>query len=408
VKPEGNKAITVLTRAELEQFGKEQLIDLILTLFTQNELLQKQNAALQKEIEEIRARLNQDSHNSSKPPSTDGYNKPSPKSLRKKSGKKPGGQAGHSGHGLKLSGEIKETIRLEPETCPCCGNSLHEAEGRKAESRYVHELPKVTIETTVYESHEKVCPRCGTVSCGEFPDGVNGTQQYGANLKAYMALLAAYGMVGMRRIKALLESLFGLRVSEGTIVRVAAECGKRLSVPVKAIKEAVLGAEVVHFDETGMRNRGVLWWLHTASTKLLTYLTIHRKRGKEGMDAGGILPTFTGVAVHDCWKPYWLYRCVHALCNAHILRELIGVIEQTGQGWARRMIELLLEMKEEVERYRGKGKEELSAYLGKKFSIAYDELVREGLKENPAARKEEGKRGKAKQSKAWLLGTVQE
>jgi transposase len=291
---------------------------------------------------------------------------------------------------------------LEPEVCPCCGESLHEVEGRKRETRYVHEIPKVTIETTAYESHEKVCPQCGTVSCGEFPETVKGTQQYGAHLKAYIVLLAGYGMVGLRRIKAILESLFGVRISEGSIAGAVAECGERLTEPVKAIRRAVLRSEVVHFDETGMRNRGVLWWLHTASTKMFT-LTIHRKRGKEGMDAGGVLSTFAGAAVHDCWKPYWVYQCVHALCNAHLIRELTGVIEQTGQGWAERMIELLLEMKEAVERYREKGKEELSAYFSGKFTIEYDELVREGLEKNPAAVKEAGKRGKAKQSKARLL-----
>jgi transposase len=172
---------------------------------------------------------------------------------------------------------------------------------------------------------------------------VKGTQQYGAKLKAYIVMLSAYGMVGIRRIKGLLESFFELRISEGSIAGAVAECGRRLTGPVGAIKAAVLRAEVAHFDETGMRNRGVLWWLHTASTKLFTYLTIYRRRGKEGMDSGGILPIFAGIAAHDCWKPYWM--CVHALCNAHLLRELIGVLEQTGQGWAERMIGLLLEMK---------------------------------------------------------------
>jgi transposase len=358
---------------------------------------------LQKEITEIKERLNQDSHNSSKPPSSDGYKKPAPKSLRKKSGKKPGGQPGHTGHGLKPVGEIKETIKLEPENCPCCGNSLHDVEGKTRETRYVHEIPKVKIETTVYESREKVCPRCGTASRGEFPETVKGTQQYGANLKAYIVMLSAYGMVGMRRIKALLESLFGVKISEGSIAGAVAECGKRLAGPVEEIKAAVLRAEAVHFDETGMRNRGVLWWLHTASTELLTYMRIHRKRGKEGMDACGILETFAGIAVHDCWKPYWIYGCVHALCNAHMLRELTGVIESTGQEWAGGMIALLLEMKKTVARYVEQKKGALSAYLRGKFSVRYDELVREGMRGNPAAEKEGRKRGKAKQGKARLL-----
>jgi transposase len=352
---------------------------------------------------EIKGRLNQDSHNSSKPPSSDGYKKPSPKSLRKKSGKKPGGQPGHTGHGLKLPGKIKETIKLEADCCPRCGGSLKGIAGEKVETRYVHEIPKVTVETVAWENHEKTCPACGTVCRGEFPGTVRGTQQYGPNLKGYIVMLAACGMVSMRRIRELLGSIFGARVSEGSIARVIAACGERVSGPVQAIKGAVLQAEVVHFDETGMRNRGVLWWLHTASTKMLTFLKIHRKRGNEGMEAGGVLPEFRGVAVHDFWKAYWLYQCAHGLCNAHMLRELTGVIERTGQAWAQGMIELLLEMKEAVRRYRGKGKEELSAYLRREYSARYDEKVREGLKKNPKAEKEAGKRGKAKQSKERLL-----
>jgi transposase len=121
------------------------------------------------------------------------------------------------------------------------------------------------------------------------------------------------------------------------------------------------------------------------------------------MEAGGILPGFKGIGVHDCWAAYWVYGCAHALCNAHVLRELTGVIERTGQEWANRMMELLLEMKEAVEKYREKDEERLSAYLGKKYSERYDELVREGMKQNPKAEKEAGKRGKGKQSKERLL-----
>jgi transposase len=218
-------------------------------------------------MNEMRGRLNQDSHNSSKPPSSDGYKKPSPKSLGKKSGKKPGGQRGHQGHGLKITGEIKRTVEIKPENCPCCGNSLHEVEGRKVQTRYVHEIPKVTIETTIYESHEKVCPCCGTVSRGEFPGTITGTRQYGPRMRAYMVMVLQYGMVGMRRLKAIVAALFGVRISEGTIAATVGRCAGRLGEAVGAIKAAVIRSPVVHFDETGMRNRGVLWWLHTASTE---------------------------------------------------------------------------------------------------------------------------------------------
>jgi transposase len=259
------------------------------------------------------------------------------------------------------------------------------------------------VETTAFENHEKVCPTCGAVCRGKFPEVVGSTQEYGPNLKGYIVLLAGYGMVGIRRIQALLGSIFGLRISEGTIAGTVAECGRRLTGPVEGIRRGVLRAKVVHFDETGMRNRGVLWWLHTASTKMLTYMRIHRKRGNEGMEGGGILPIFEGIGVHDCWKAYWVYSCEHALCNAHVLRELTGVVERTGQGWAEGMIGLLLEMKGAVGRYQEKHKERLSAYLGRKFSERYDELTREGMGENPLAEKEAGKRGKGKQSKERLL-----
>ena len=388
-------SIKPLTRAELERFDKEQLIEIIL-------LLSGQVTALELKVAELEERLNQNSTNSSKPPSSDGYNKPSPKSLRKKSGKKQGGQFGHQGHGLKIS-EIKQTVDIKPEICPSCGNDLSGQEAKRIESRYEHEIPEVKIETTKYNTYERRCPKCGAVSRGEFPESVTGTQQYGPRLRAYMVMLLQYGMVGIKRLKIIIAALFGLRISEGTIVSTVGSCAKRLEKAVGEIKGAVIGSEVAHFDETGMRNQGVLWWLHTASTDRFVYLQIHPKRGNEAMDAMGILPVFCGVAVHDCLKSYWTYLCLHALCNAHLLRELVGILENTGQGWAKCMIELLVEMKEVVEKYRQGAREELSAYYAEKFSRAYDNLVRAGMRVNRAAAKVPGKRGRTKQSKARLL-----
>jgi transposase len=385
-----------LTRAELEILDKEQLIAIILILAEQIE-------ALRLKVAELEERLNQNSSNSSKPPSSDGYVKPSPKSQRKKSGKKQGGQKGHAGHGLKLTHEIKETVELKPETCPCCGNDLRDEEAKRIETRYTHEIPEIKVETTKYDAYQRQCPKCGTVSRGVFPEAVSGTQQYGPRLRAFMVMLVQYGMVGMHRLKTIMESVFGVRISEGTIAATVERCAGRLEKPVEAIKAVVKGSGVVHIDETGMRNQGVLWWLHTASTKWFTYLTIHRKRGKEAMEAMGILPGFTGIGVHDCFKAYWIYECIHALCNAHLLRELVGIGENTGQQWAECMRELLLGMKEVVAEYLKSGKGELSAYYRQKFSETYDDLVKAGMDINPQAAKEANQRGRAKQSKARLL-----
>jgi transposase len=218
-----------------------------------------------------------------------------------------------------------------------------------------------------------------------------------------MVMVLQYGMVGIKRLKNIIAGLFGLRISEGTIVSTVDRCAKRLGKAVEEIKGAVTGSAVVHFDETGMRNQGVLWWLHTASTDRFVYLPIHRKRGNEAMEAIGILPVFKGVAVHDCMKSYWTYPCLHALCNAHLLRELAGILENTGQGWAKRMIALLVEMKEVVEKYRQGARERLKAYYGEKFSRVYDKLVKAGMRVNRAADNVPGKRGRTKQSKARLL-----
>jgi transposase len=392
----GDLQLSELTEEKLWQFGKAELIQILLLLLGQNEQLKQ-------EIIVLKERVNQNSGNSSKPPSTDGYNKPNPKSSRKKSGKKAGGQFGHPGHGKKPPEHIDERRELRVEACPYCGKGMAEGSGKLVETRYVQEIPEITIKTIAYEQYETKCPHCGKTSRGGVPENVRGTFQYGAQVKALLVLLVEYGMIGMGRVRDIFEWVFGIRLSCGTIAGAVKGCAGGLKKAWEEIKGAVQGAHVVHFDETGMRKGGKMTWLHTASTDRFTYLQIHQRRGTEAMEGIGILPGFAGIAVHDCWESYWAYLCTHALCNAHLLRELIGIKENTGQGWAEELILLLTGMKGRVERYREAGKEALSGYLNKRYSARYDELVAEGMKENPLAKKEGNRRGRTKQSKARLL-----
>jgi transposase len=210
-------------------------------------------------------------------------------------------------------------------------------------------------------------------------------------------------MVAMNRVVEILSAISGVSVSAGTVAHTLDRCGQNLEGAVKSIKEAVKVAKVGHFDESGMRSQGKLSWLHTASTRHLSYLAIHKKRGMEAMDSIGILKDFKGTAVHDCLASYWHYDCNHSLCNAHLLRELTFIDESTGQSWAQEMIELLLDIKQAVamRRLRAKTflpKAELSNYI-KRYGL----LVEEGLHKNPEQAKPAGRRGRAKQTKARLL-----
>jgi len=298
---------------------------------------------------------------------------------------------------------VNETRVITPQTCPCCGENLENVTGHKTDTHYELEIPPLTVTVTEYIREEKRCPTCGKRISVEFPNEAAATQQYGPNLKALIVLLAETGMVAMNRVVEIVEAISGIHISEGTVANTIERCAQRLEEPVKSIKEEVKGAKVGDFDETGMRSQGRLKWLHTASTKRLSYLEMNEKRGKEAMDEIGILNDFKGTAVHDCFASYWNYDCVHALCNAHLLRELVFIDQTTGQRWAKEMIELLVEIKNAVDMRRKEGKVflpqgELSNYI-KRYYL----LVEGGLEKNPEQLKVAGRRGRAKQTKARLL-----
>jgi transposase len=377
-----------MKREDLEKQSKDELIDMILNM-------QAQTLALLGKLAEFEARLNMNSTNSSKPPSSDQWKKP--QSERKKSGKKPGGQPGQKGYGLKIEREPDETIALKPAVCEKCSADTCDTEGTVVDSRYKVDIEVRTI-ITRYDQVEVVCPICETANIGQFPESTTSRTQYGEGVRAIGVLFTHYAMVGYDKTQKILNDVFGVPISTGTIVNHVKEFAQKSEPALHEIAQKLKNSALLHCDETSIRVNKKKQWIHTASNGEATYNTVHPKRGQVGTDDNGVLKEFSGTVVHDCLKQYFSYEnCVHALCNAHLLRELQGIIDNVGHTWARDMQKLLREMKEIVDRYKGNGKNKLSAYYNKKFAGEYERIVNLGEEENPV---EEGQR---KRSKARCL-----
>jgi len=354
----------------------------------------------EKRVRDLEDQLAKNSRNSSKPPSTDGLKKPSPKSLRKKGQRNSGGQPGHMGHTLKMVEEPDHTEVHRVEECECCHRSLADHEPDCVEKRQVHDLPPRRLVVTEHQAEIKLCA-CGHLNKAAFPEGVNAPVQYGPRARAAAVYLNNYQFLPYERTCELLDDLLACPMSEGTLANIIAECHERLEDPVARIKEQIAQAAVLHFDETGSRVEGKLWWLHVASSVNATYYAIHRKRGSEAFDAIGILPDFIGRAVHDFWKPYFGYSCLHGLCNAHHLRELIFVHEQHQQQWADHMIDCLLDIKDVVDQ-AAQTTDRLPEKQIQAFEARYQQILDQGYAQNPLpprpanAKKKRGRRKKTK------------
>jgi len=297
------EAIEMKEKEQIEQL-KERIAILEETVEQQQKIIEKQEEI----IRELREQINKDSHNSSKPPSSDGYEKPSPKSLRKKTGKKPGGQKGHQGSHLRVPEKVDEVVQHMPQGCEGCPGYEHcRKEAKVKETRYIIDIV-VKVKTVAHETMEvKSCPLHGDTQKGRFPEGIRARVQYGNQLQALAAALVTEGAVSIKRTHEILGNVFKIPISTGCIVGRVHRCAQKLTEAVEYISKKVADSRVGHFDETGGRVAGKLWWVHNASTSKYTYLSIAPKRGYEGMKAGGVLNRFHGVAVHDCWSPYWKY-----------------------------------------------------------------------------------------------------
>jgi len=229
----------------------------------------KEIKMLEKRIKALEDRLNQNSTNSSKPPSTDWPVKKI--NLRKKTGRSPGGQKGHNGHNLKMSGS-PDSIKVHSiSSCSGCGRSLEDISPAGYSKRQVFDLPPIKVEVTEHRTEEKICPYCGQINRSCFPEGVDQPTQYGPRIKAYAVYLNQYQLLPYERTRELFLDLFGTGLSAGTIVNANKVCSGALKPVEEMIKDKITASPVVHFDETGLYTEKKRWWLHVASTDALTY-----------------------------------------------------------------------------------------------------------------------------------------
>jgi transposase len=298
-------------------------------------------------IAELEARLKQSPRNSSKPPSSEGLGKPALRSLRKKSGRKPGGQDGHKGATLMQVARPDREIRHEPGACRGCGADLAGRPVTGVERRQVFDLPPVRAEVTEHQLIERECG-CGQRTRAAAPEGADAPACYGPRIAAIVIYLYLGQFLSKQRTAQALAELFGTPLSSGTVAALTARAAGRLGGFLEHAREQIAASPVAGFDETGFRVEGRLAWVHCARTGKYTLLTVHPRRGKEAIEAMGVLPSFTGIAVHDAWAPYDTYKAPdHQLCCAHALRELQAVTDCAPGGewcWATQAAEALTAM----------------------------------------------------------------
>ena len=338
-------------------------------------------------------RLNLDSTNSSKPPSSDPNRKKKPKS---KTGKKPGGQKGHVGTTLKKVDDPDKikVIKVDRRKLPA-------GQYRQVgfESRQVFDIDICRV-VTEYQA-QILEDANGKQFVASFPEGVKKAVQYGSSLKAHSVYMSQFQLIPYNRIQDYFADQLHIPVSEGSIFNFNMEAFQLLADFETLVKNKLAGSDLAHADETGINIGGKGHWLHCVSNGDWTFYYPHQKRGLDAMNDMDILPEFKGILCHDHWKPYYKIGCTHALCNAHHLRELTRALEQDGQRWAQDLSNLLVTINNKVIDAGGA----LNAANAQKYRSKYRQIIKKGEIEcpEPVRPKKKGKRGRIKKSKSRNL-----
>ncbi|HAJ79801.1 MAG TPA: IS66 family transposase [Fibrobacteres bacterium] len=358
--------------------------------------LQQAMETLEQRVAHLEAILAKDSHNSSKPPSSNGFKRP-PQSLRGKSGKHAGGQNGHEGFTLRQT-ENPDHVSIHRCRGKCnCGRSLAEAKVIEIAKRQIIDLPEIKAVVTEHQAHTVQCT-CGMVHKADFPDGINAPVQYGSGIKALAVYLIVEQLLPVQRTQQIFKDILGLELGQATLQNYTVVGYHGLEPTENDIKKRIVSAEVAHADETGCDVDKGLSWIHSLSTLEYTWYGFDKHRGKDALTVAKLIERFNGRLVHDGWKNYLHYVCKHALCNAHHLRELVFIDEHLKEGWAKDMKKLLLEIKETVESAYNKGKNSLQRPQQRRFRHRYFAIIRQGFAvQPPSIKRKPGQRGKIKQ-----------
>jgi transposase len=341
------------------------------------ERLEEVIVRLEAEVKRLKGQVSKDSHNSGKPPASDGY-KRRPHAVKAPSGKKSGGQLGHEGHSLQ---QITTPDRLEihgPSHCSHCERNLETEDGSVIERRQVRDIPALKIEVVEHQVEMVVCPHCHHEAYGRFPEGVEAPVQYGEHIRALATYLHQYQLIPLDRTQEAILDLTGVALSEGTLITWEEKAASDLVPHLAQLRWWLKRARIIHADETGIRVRGKLVWLHVVSTRWMTYLEWHAKRGKDAMRAIGIWPHLFGRAMHDRWASYDTFACAHDFCKAHLIRDLTYLHEQEHQEWAAEMRELLLAMHAAAQERRGQGASTLPEEELRTWQAHYFEVIAQG------------------------------
>lgn len=388
-------AVLVESRSAAERASRAEAGELRALLAERDRsmvMLAEENAALRdrcdrmaEQLAELQRRLDQNPRNSHKPPSSEGYAKPPPRSRREITDRSSGGQPGHLGRTLRQVPKPDERVIHRPRTCTGCGTSLAGAPVVSTEARQVFDLPELALRVTEHVIEHRRC-RCGTTTMAPVPAGAGAPAQYGPGLRGLAVYLLAAQHLPLARTAELLAELLGAAVSQGTLAAWYATAANGLDPFEQAVADRLAGACVLGADETGARVAGRLAWIHALRTDRLTLYSVSARRGVEAMTDAGVLPALgrQAVLVHDFWAPYWTFDVTHAVCGAHLLRELAAAAEVDGQaGWAEPLDRLLCEINRTVIAARDAGADELAPQLLAGYRRRYNDLITAGWAANP-------------------------